>query len=260
MRCSEIITRLELLSPPSFAENWDNVGLLVGRYDQEITSIYLALDVTDKVIEEAISCGADMIITHHPLIFSGLKSITEEDFIGRRVRKLIGEDICYYAMHTNFDVLGMADAAGEALNLCNMQVLHTTFEDDISKEGFGRYGALPRTMTLRECAEYVKKQFQISNVLVYGDLNAMVDVAAVCPGSGKDFMEDAIKVGADVYITGDISHHAGIDAVAQKLMVIDAGHYGIEKIFIPYMKDFVKKQIPGVKVYTEEMKNPFVVV
>lgn len=260
MRCSEIITRLELLSPPSFAEEWDNVGLLVGRMDQEISSVYLALDVTDKVIEEAIHYGADMIITHHPLIFSGLKSVTEEDFIGRRVRRLIGEDICYYAMHTNFDVLGMADAAAEELNLANMQVLHTTFEDDISKEGFGRYGRLPRTMTLRECAEFVKKQFELTNVAVYGDLHTMVDIAAVCPGAGKDFMEDAIKVGADVYITGDISHHAGIDAVAQNLMVIDAGHYGIEKIFIPYMKDFLKKQIPGVKVFAEEIKNPFVVI
>lgn len=260
MRCSEIITRLELLSPPSFAEEWDNVGLLVGRMDQEISSVYVALDVTDKVIEEAIQCGADMIITHHPLIFSGLKSITEEDFIGRRVRRLIGEDICYYAMHTNFDVLGMADAAAEELSLANMQVLHTTFEDDISKEGFGRYGRLPRTMTLRECAQYVKKQFGLESVIVYGDLHTMVDIAAICPGSGKDFIEDAIKIGADVYITGDISHHAGIDAIAQNLMVIDAGHYGIEKIFIPYMKDFMKKQMPGVKVFTEEIKNPFVVI
>lgn len=260
MRCSEIVTRLELLSPPSFAEKWDNVGLLVGRLDQEIASVYIALDVTDKVIEEAIANGADMIITHHPLIFDGLKSITEEDFIGRRVRKLIGEDICYYAMHTNFDVLGMADAAAEELELSNSQVLHTTFEDDISKEGFGRYGKLTRTMSLGECAEFVKRKFSLANVAVYGDLRTQVNIAAICPGSGKDFMPDAIKVGADVYITGDISHHAGIDAVAQGLMVIDAGHYGIEKIFIPYMKDFVKKQMPGVKVFTEEIKNPFVVI
>ena len=260
MRCSEIITRLELLSPPSFAEGWDNVGLLVGRLDQEISSVYVALDATDKVIEEAVQSGADMIITHHPLIFSGLKSITEEDFIGRRIRKLIGEDICYYAMHTNFDVLGMADAAAEELQLANSQVLHTTFEDDISKEGFGRYGKLPRTMNLRECAEYVKRKFAVDRVAVYGDLSTTVEIAAVCPGSGKDFMEDAIKVGADVYITGDISHHTGMDAVAQGLMVIDAGHYGIEKIFIPYMQDFFKKQMPGIKVFAEDVKNPFEVI
>lgn len=260
MRCSEIITRLELLSPPSFAEEWDNVGLLVGRLDQEIASVYVALDATDKVIEEAVANGADMIITHHPLIFSGLKSITEEDFVGRRIRKMIGENICYYAMHTNFDVLGMADAAAEELELSNPQVLHATFEDDISKEGFGRYGKLQRTMTLGECAEFVKRKFSISNVAVYGDLRTAVEIAAICPGSGKDFMEDAIKVGADVYITGDISHHAGIDATSQGLMIIDAGHYGIEKIFIPYMKDFLKKQISGVKVFTEEAKNPFTVI
>ncbi len=260
MRCSEIITRLELLSPPSFAEKWDNVGLQVGRRDQEISSIYLAVDATDKVIEEAVHNGADMIITHHPLIFSGLKSITEEDFIGRRIRKLIGEDICYYAMHTNFDILGMADAAAEEMELANSQVLYVTYEDDISKEGFGRYGKLLRTMTLGECAEFVKRKFSLPNVAVYGDLRTVVNIAAICSGAGKEFIEDALKVGADVYITGDVSHHAGIDAVAQGLMVIDAGHYGIEKIFIPYMKDFLKKQIPGVKVFTEEMKNPFVII
>lgn len=260
MRCSEIITRLELLSPPSFAEDWDNVGLLVGRMDQEISSVYVALDATDKVIEEAVQNGADMIITHHPLIFSGLKSITEETFIGRRVRKMIGEDICYYAMHTNFDVLGMADAAAEELHLANSQVLHTTFEDDISKEGFGRYGKLPREMTLGECAEYVKRKFSLEHVMVYGDLRTVVNIAAICPGSGKDFMDDAIKVGADVYVTGDVSHHMGIDAIAQGVCVIDAGHYGIEKIFIPYMKDFLKKQMPGIKVFTEEVKNPFTVI
>ena len=88
MRCSEIITRLELLSPPSFAEEWDNVGLLVGRMDQEISSVYIALDVTDKVIDEAIHCGADMIITHHPLIFKGLKSLTEDDFIKTTTQKI----------------------------------------------------------------------------------------------------------------------------------------------------------------------------
>lgn len=260
MRCSEIITRLELLSPPSFAEEWDNVGLLVGRLDQEISSIYIAVDATDKVIEEAILNGADMIITHHPLIFSGVKSITEEDFVGRRLRKLIGENICYYAMHTNFDVLGMADAAAEEMELSNSQVLHVTYEDDISKEGLGRYGKLPRTMTLGECAEFVKRKFSLSHVAVYGDLRTVVDIAAICPGSGKDFMEDAIKVGADVYVTGDISHHVGIDAIAQGLMIIDAGHYGIEKIFVPYMKDFLKKQVPQMKVFTEEMKNPFVII
>lgn len=260
MKCSEVITRLEILSPPSFAEKWDNVGLLVGRRDKEIASVYVALDATDKIIEEAVHNGADMIITHHPLIFGGLKSITEEDFIGRRIQKLIRNDICYYAMHTNFDVLGMADAAAEELGLRNPQVLHTTYEDDISREGFGRFGKLPQMMTLLECAEYVKRKFSLTSVNIYGDLHKKVQTAAICGGSGKDFVEDAIHVGADVYITGDISHHTGIDSIAQNLMIIDAGHYGIEKIFIPYMKDFLKNQMPDVKVFLEEATNPFFVI
>lgn len=260
MRCSEIITRLELLSPPSFAEEWDNVGLQIGRMDEEITGIYIAVDATDAAIEEAVHAGADMLLTHHPLLFKGLKSVNEEDFIGRRVRKLIQNDICYYAMHTNFDVLGMADAAAEEMNLSASQVLHVTFEDDISKEGIGRYGKLPRMMTLKECAEYVKQRFSLQGVRVYGDLRQMVDVAAISPGSGKSVIDSALQAGVEVLITGDIDHHEGIDAVARDMAIIDAGHYGLEKIFVPYMKDFLHRQVPGVKIFTQEPRNPFVIV
>ena len=148
MRCSEIITRLELLSPPSFAEEWDNVGLLVGRLDQEISSVYIALDVTDKVIDEAIQCGADMIITHHPLIFSGLKKVTDGDLVGNRLIKLIQNDISYYAMHTNYDVLGMAELSGLKMNFKDPEVLEVTVCEE-KPEGIGRIANLSEAVTLK---------------------------------------------------------------------------------------------------------------
>jgi putative NIF3 family GTP cyclohydrolase 1 type 2 len=100
----------------------------------------------------------------------------------------------------------------------------------------------------------------VPNVRVFGDLGDIVKVAAIIPGSGGSFIDNAIKMGADVIITGDIDHHEGIDAVAKGLVVIDAGHYGIEKLFIPYMEEFIKRELPKIKIYKAAIKEPFVVV
>lgn len=260
MKCSEIMRRLEVLSPVRFAMDWDNVGLLLGREEKEIQKVYIALDATDEAIEEAVSLKADMLLTHHPLLFRPVKKITDDHFIGRRLLKLAQADMCYAAMHTNFDVLGMADAAADELKLQNAQVLSVTYEDEISKEGIGRYGKLDVAMTLEECAEYVKRTFRLPAVTVYGDKETLIETAAVSPGSGGSVIADALEAGVDVLITGDIDHHAGIDALAQELNVIDAGHYGLEKIFLPYMKDFFARNIAGVAVFTAPDISPFQVV
>ena len=115
MLCQEIIKTLEARYPGSCAMDWDYVGLLVGRRKKEVHRIYVAVDATDEVIEAAIDAQADMLVTHHPMIFSGMKRITEDDFIGRRVLRLIQNDIAYYAMHTNYDVMGMAEAIGKGI-------------------------------------------------------------------------------------------------------------------------------------------------
>ncbi len=259
MKCSDIIEMLETLSPPEYAEDWDNIGLLAGRRDKEVCTVYIALDATDEVIDDAVRVGADMLLTHHPLIFKKLSSITTDDFIGRRLYRLIQNDICYYAMHTNFDVMGMADAAADELSLKDREVLNVTYEDDISKEGCGRVGRLGRKMSVADCAELVKARFNVPNVRIFGEPGDIVETAAVMPGSGGDYVQDAVNAGADVMITGDISHHTGIDAVAKGLNIIDAGHYGIEKLFIPYMEEFLKREIMGVRICTAEPKEPFIV-
>ncbi len=257
MKCGIIIESLEQLSSPMFAESWDNVGLLAGRRDKEVRKICLALDATDEVVEEAVRSGADMLVTHHPLIFSAMKKINTDDFIGRRIVQLLQADISYYAMHTNFDVMGMADAAADEIRLKERQVLSITYEDEISKEGIGRYGKLPQVMTLEECASYVKQVFGLESVKIYGDANSAVECAAISPGSGKSMIKDAVAAGAEVLITGDIEHHEGLDAVAQGLLIIDAGHYGIEKIFVPYMLEYIKREFPQLEVFAAKEKNPF---
>lgn len=256
MKCSEVISKLEELSPPSYAVEWDNVGLLVGRREKEVRKIYIALDATDETIQNAVELHADMLLTHHPLIFSAMKKINSDQFIGRRVLRLARHDIAYYAMHTNFDIMGMADAAADEIGLRKRNVLDTTFEDEISREGFGRVGKLPQIMSLAECAVYIKKCFHIEHVKVIGDLDAEIETAAICPGSGKSMIKKAIEAGADVFITGDIDYHDGMDAVAQGLQVIDAGHYEIEKIFVPYMKEFLKREFSDLAVFTQDVRTP----
>jgi len=256
MKCYEIIEKLERLSPIEYAEEWDNVGLLAGRRDKEVGSVYIALDATDEVIAEAISRGADMLLTHHPLIFHKLNRVNTDDFIGKRVYTLIREDIAYYAMHTNFDVMGMADAAAERLGLSDCEVLDETRDG----EGCGRIGTLSQRMTLSECAELVKKCYQVPNVRIYGNRDTLLKDAAVMPGSGGSYLKDAIAAGADVMITGDIDHHEAIDAVAQGICIIDAGHYGIEKLFIPYMQEYLARTLPQLSVYCAEFKEPFSVL
>lgn len=260
MECALICESLEELSTKRFALSFDNVGLLVGRYDKDVKTIYIALDATDEVIDAAIECEADMLITHHPMIFSAIKSVRADDFIGRRILKLAKYDISYYAMHTNFDVMGMADAAADEIDLIERDVLQVTYEDEIGAEGIGRIGRLREEMSLIELCDFVKERFMLDTVKVFGDPDRLCNICAISPGSGKSMIKYAIEKGADVIITGDIDHHEGIDSVAQGLCVIDAGHFGIEKIFVPYMEEFIRREMPEIKVYTHEMTSPFMVL
>jgi len=258
MNCQDVVKHLEMLSPKNFAQDWDNVGLLAGRYDKEVGRIFVALDATDEIVDEAIRLDCDMLITHHPMIFKGIKKVSDDDFIGRRIMKLLRYDISYYAMHTNFDVMGMADAAADELNLLDRDVLEVTYEDDISREGIGRIGNLKEPMTLLACSKYVKDIFHIKNVRMYGDAMKKVKKIAICPGSGKSMIESAINGGCDVLITGDIDHHTGIDAVSMGISIIDASHYGLEKIFIPYIRDYLRRECQDVEIICAEFKAPYV--
>ncbi len=258
MLCRDIMKVIEATYPKHAALEWDNVGLLVGRTEKEVKKIYVALDATDEVIEQAVAANADMLITHHPLLFSPLKKITDEHFIGGRVVKLLQHDISYYAMHTNYDVCGMADISAVILGLDGAETLEVT--DKESMEGIGRVGDLSSPMSLQECGELIKEKFQLESVKVFGDLSSTVQRVAICPGSGKGMTELALEKNADVLVTGDIGHHEGIDAVAQGLAIIDAGHYGLEHIFIEDMANYLRKNVEGIVVETHEITHPFQVI
>lgn len=261
MKCKEIIEKLNQRWPENMALEWDNVGLLVGDDRQEVTHIFVALDVTDETLSQAISCGADMMVTHHPMLFSPQKMVVSSDFIGRRIIGLIKNGISCYAMHTNFDVAGMADLNAASLEIMSPSVLDVTCLDDRGQEqGIGRVGLLSRPVTLLDFTAFVKEKLELPGVLMYGDGSSMVQKAAVSSGSGKSMIRAAIRAGADVLVTGDIDYHTGIDANAQGLMLVDAGHYGTEMIFIRYMERELKKMFPKLSVTGAAQKQPFRIV
>jgi len=257
MKCREIIALLERLSPPRYACDWDNVGLLVGEFEQEVHTIMLALDASSDVVQLAVERHVDMIITHHPMIFQRIQRVTDDTPLGKKILNLAQNRIACYAMHTNFDVKGsMAEVAAGLLQIRNAQVLEPTWEREGQCEGIGRVGEWGADHTAAQLVEAVKGAFQLKTVMTYGDLSRVVHRVAICPGSGRGMLDAALKTGAQVLITGDIGHHEGLDAVEAGLLVIDATHYGLEHIFVAFMEDYLKKQELPVEILACDSGSP----
>ena len=257
MKCRDIIKKLEILSPKEYAMEWDNVGLLVGKEESEVNRILLALDPTLEVIQKAVEVKADLLITHHPLLFSPIKRITTKDAIGQKLFLLMEHGISCYAMHTNFDVLGgMADLAGNKLGLSFQEPLEETAVLDGNSLGIGKVGELSEAISIKALAERVKNLFSLDTVMVYGNVEQKVKRVAVSPGSGKSMIKEARKKAAEVLITGDIGHHEGIDAVEMNVAVIDATHYGLEKIYMNFLEDYLKRVCDEVEVLSSNQKTP----
>ncbi len=260
MQCRELLEKLEELAPAKYACEWDNSGFLAGRGEKEIRKVMVALDATDEVVEEAVHWKADLLLTHHPLIFKALKKVNDEDFVSRRILKLIRADICYVAMHTNFDTAPgcMADLAAERLGITEGRPLEITGEKDGVFIGIGKVGQLNQAVTVEQLARQVKEQFDLEFVTVYGldQVKGLISRVAVSPGAGGSMLNLGIASGAKAMVTGDIGHHGGIDAAAQGMAVIDAGHYGLEHIFMPFMKEYLENVLgpEGVVMTARETK------
>ena len=201
MRAIELVRPLEEMAPVSQQEKWDNCGFSVGDTQKEISKLLVALDCTEEVIDEAVSCGADMIITHHPLIFSGIKKISPQNWLGRVIYKAINHGIVIYSAHTNMD-----KAAGGVSSLM-AQRLGLEECIPLTPDNFGMVGNLSRECSVGELAAKVKELFGADVIKSSAPLSGKISRIAVCGGSGKQFIADAMQCGAQVYITGDITYH-----------------------------------------------------
>lgn len=214
----QVLELLEKIAPLSGAEEWDNSGLLAGRMHSEVSCVLCALDLSQRVLEEAISVGAQMIVTHHPILFRGRKNLREDDPEGRLLCNLIRADIALAAMHTNFDNAhpGVNDALAQALGLRNVRPLDNGM-------------CIGETDTTALSAFAAKVEGCLGGpVRRYGDADRKIARVAVLGGAGEDFAADALAAGADVYVTGEMSYHKGLDAASAGLCILEAGHAATE--------------------------------
>ena len=241
MKTKEVIDYLDLTFRPELQEDYDNSGFLLGDENSIYRGSLVALDLTVEVIEEAIREGVNLIVTHHPLIFSGIKRITNRNATGRMVQELIKHDIAVYAAHTNLDNLawGVNGALADKLGLLNRSILHPIDSDYTT--GAGMVGTLVQEESICDFLERVKKILDIP-FLRTSPCSPQKKVlrVALCGGSGAFLIEDALHAGADVYITADLKYH-DFQRTNPQMVLCDAGHYESEQ----FAKEVIFNTISG---------------
>jgi len=256
MKCRQIIDILEKLAPVNIAEDYDNVGLLVGDDDKEISKIMIALDASKDVVKQAINEKVDMLITHHPMIFRGIKRVNTKDFLGDKIINLAKNDIAYYASHTNMDNSVMSKIVCKKLSLKELEFV-TPIEHESKDFGTGCIGILENSMTLKDFSYKLKKDLDIATLRLIGDENREISKVACITGSGKSFLKDVLKRKADVFVTGDIDHHTALDVIDMDFCMIDAGHFETEHFFKDYVKYYINNNFPDVKILVAKEESPF---
>ena len=365
MKLKEIIEIIEATYPTKLAESWDNVGLMVGDTEREIKKVLVSIEANEAIIKEAIKEHVDLIVTHHPFIFKGIKKVTTEDFKGRLIHTLIHHDIAIYSMHTNFDIAadGLNDYFMEVMGFKPTELLEITSTEDLYKlvvyvpksheekvrsamsqagagslgnysdctfhlhgkghfkpleganpfigdvdtleqveevriestvrepfvnavikamlsahpyetvaydviklqnsgceYGIGRLASISEKMNLKELAMLIKAKLGMNCIRVVGDLEHPIQKVAVVTGSGSQYINKAMRKGADVLITGDLKYHEAQDAIDAGMCVIDCNHFESEDIFKDVMKRFLEQKLTIPVVSSKCNINPFTVI
>ena len=238
----EILTQLERHMPPELRESWDNIGLLVGRAGQQVERVICALDVTLPVVEEARESGAQLIVAHHPVIFTSVSRVTDETPTGRVVRRLIECDISAICMHTNLDSAqqGVNDQLAARLGLEEVENLGGGESGQL-----GRVGQLPQQLALGEFVAHVREKLAAHGVR-YVDSGRPVRRVAVGGGACGKMMDLALEKGADTFVIGDCSYDIMCAARDKGLNLLDAGHFPTENVVVPALARLIAGQCPGV--------------
>ena len=256
MRLREVTSILEEWAPLEYQESYDNSGLIVGDPNIEITGALLTLDSTEEVVEEAIKKGANLIIAHHPILFGGIKQLNGKNYVERTIIKAIKNDIAIYAFHTNLDAVinGVNSKISDKLSLINRSILKKRKENN--KVGSGMIGDLKTPMQELEFLNFIKKEFKAGSLRYTNILNKDVLRVAVCGGSGSFLLEDAIKEGADVFVTSDFKYHQYFDA-ENKIVIADIGHYEAEICTQELIYEYLNKKISTFTLHFSDVNtNP----
>lgn len=256
MRISEVTKWVEEFAPLHLQEAWDNAGIQVGNPQGETAGALLCLDVTEAILDEAIAKGINLIITHHPLLFRGLKSITGVNYIERIVIKAIKNDVTIYSAHTNMDSAwnGVSHHIAKKMGLVDVEVLCP--QKGETGVGLGVIGNLSATEDAKDFLIRVKEIFGVGAVRYSGDDSKPLRRIAICGGSGAEFIKDAIAQGADAFVTADVKYHEFMSE-SDKILLVDIGHFESEHFTKEIFSEIITKKIPNFAVhYAELEKNP----
>ncbi|MEX0686325.1 MAG: Nif3-like dinuclear metal center hexameric protein [Balneolales bacterium] len=256
LTAGHITTFFEKWAPESNKLDYDNIGLLTGSKTKIIHSVLTCLDVTNDVVEEAISLNCDMIIAHHPVIFDKLSRINPDNFLGNLLYKIISQDIAVLAVHTNLDaaINGVSFVMAQQIGLKNTRFL-VEGDSDLEPHGFGVIGEYEDSLSKSNFLEAIKSKLKCESIRYSGSKETITKVA-VCGGSGSSLASKAIEMQADAYITADIKYH---DFFLDKpdFMLLDVGHYESESPVIDVMRDTLKKEFTELTVESTSVNtNP----
>ncbi len=231
MTVGDFYDLINQIAPFDTQMEFDNSGLLVGSASQEVNTVLFALDVTQSVIDEAVSLGAQLIITHHPLMINPIRTLTDDAYEGRLIRRLVKENISHIAAHTNLDQApgGINDTLAE---LCGLT--------EISGEGFLRCGLLPAPLTAAEYVRALRNRLH-TEVRLMGPQDAVIRKVGLCSGGGSDEWHSALLAGCDAFISGEIKHHHALDMADNRLVGLECGHFSTEE--------------PGIRALASALQN-----
>lgn len=265
MNIKELISVINEIAPEELQESWDNSGIQINADpEKDIRKIMTCLEISDAVVDEAIEKGVDVVVTHHPLIFSKLAKIDAENIVGGQIVKLVKNGISVYSSHTAFDSAshGTNQDLAEQLDLKDITPMEPA--DGHPGCGMGRYGIYREPVYFGDFIEDVAEICPDAEIRVAGPVPEHVKKVALCTGAGAEFIDEAYENGADVYITGDVKYHDARHADDIGLCVVDAGHYGTEVLFSRNMAHLLinaldeKHLLDDVEVFPSETNiDPF---
>ena len=247
----EIYQYLDGLAPFSLQMDFDNAGFLVGRGDRTVDKVLVSLDITEEVVAEAAQLGCQLIVSHHPVIFFPAKSVTDTTPDGRILLSLVEHNIAAVCAHTNLDAVcgGVNDALARKLGLTNIEQLKQDGVDSSGRPyGIGRVGNTAGVpMYAPAFAAFVKETLGANGVR-FVDARRPVRRVAVGGGACADMLKDALALGCDTFVTGDVKYDRFLDAKALGINLIDAGHYPTEQVVVPVLRDLLRLDFPELDV------------
>lgn len=257
----EICDFLDEFAPPHLAEEWDNVGLLVGDPAQSVSRVMTCLTITPASTAEAVRQRADLIVTHHPLPFKPLKRLTSDHTPGRLLLSLIRAGIAVHSPHTAFDSAAAGINQQLAAGLGLMAIAPLVPAADEGPLGSGRFGKLPQPLPLSVLAEKLKQFLKIDRLHAVGDPSEPIEVVGVACGSAGSFLEPAIEAGCQVLVTGETSFHTCLEAEAQETSLLLTGHYASERFAVERLAAVLTRQFAGVEVWaSRDESDPLTVL